>query len=343
MGCLVAEAPFLTPGQILAESIRTLNHRESVRGFTPIQFVLGRAPDEHGRFFTPARDLQTPGELPLATETMERDQNLRLKAEKASLDWIAAERIQRATHSKHRRSLDFSAGGLVFIWRKQLTGEGAQQNKTGQGRFVGPARILAVEQKRDEQGHLQQGSSVWLVRGRRLLKCCPKQLRLASERETTLTELHDPRETPTWDFPIVAEELGKNDYEDLREQPSEAEWRRASNPLHEWQPSCRVTGKHSPEEPTPSSQKKQRKEDNNPTDRRRSRSPPWRPVASGPSSGSGLNRTTDQQTVAFKQHHTGLHWYMSPTSQKPRSAMSKTRFITLKLRCLPVRQVQTEH
>ena len=183
---------------------------------------------------------------------MEGDQNLRLSAEKAFLDWIAAARIQRATHSKHRRVLDFSAGDLGFIWRKQLTGEDAKQNKIGQGRFVGPARILAVEQTRDEQGHLQQGSSVWLVRGRRLLKCCPEQLRHASERETILTELHDPRETP---FPI-AEESGKNDYEDLQEQPSEAEWHRASNPLHEWQPSCRVTGKHTPAEPEPLSQKK---------------------------------------------------------------------------------------
>ena len=53
--------------------------------------------------------------------------------------------------------LDFSAGDLVFIWRKQLTGEDAQQHKTGQGRFVGPARVLAVEQSRDEQGHLRPG------------------------------------------------------------------------------------------------------------------------------------------------------------------------------------------
>ena len=209
MECLASEDTTLTAEQILAEAIRTLNHREVVRGYSPVQFILGRAPDEHGRFYSPARDVSTHAELPMATETMERDQNLRLKAEKSFLDWIASERIQRATHSKHRRILDFSAGDLVFVWRKQLTGEDAKQNKTGQGRFVGPARILATENTRDENGHLKAGSSVWLVRGRRLIKCCPEQLRHASERETLLTELHDPREVPRWDFPIVAEEVGK--------------------------------------------------------------------------------------------------------------------------------------
>ena len=61
MASLAAESPALTAEQILAESVRTLNHRENVRGFTPVQYVLGRAPDEHGRFFNPARDLETPG------------------------------------------------------------------------------------------------------------------------------------------------------------------------------------------------------------------------------------------------------------------------------------------
>ena len=307
MASLAAESPALTAEQILAESVRTLNHRENVRGFTPVQYVLGRAPDEHGRFFNPARDLETPGELPMATETMERDQRLRLSAEKAFLDWVATERIQRATHSKHRRVLDFSAGDLVFIRRKQLTGEDAQQNKTGQGRFVGPARVLAVEQSRDDQGHLRPGSSVWLVRGRRLLKCCPEQLRHASEREVILTELHDSRETPTWDFPIVAEELGNNDYEDVQEQPTEAEWRRAGNPLHEWQPSCRMSGKQQPSEPVAGSQKKLRLAPPAPVSasRPRSRSPPWRPVASGPSSGSGLHRPSEPADTGFQA---APHW-----------------------------------
>ena len=75
---------------------------------------------------------------------------------------------------------------------------------------MGPARILAVEKKRDQQGDLVPGSSVWLVRGRRLIKCCPEQLRHSSERETIIHELHTLDQQP-WDFPRVADELGGNE------------------------------------------------------------------------------------------------------------------------------------
>ena len=127
---------------------------------------------------------------------------------------------------------------MVYIWRKQLTGVDAQQNKIGQGRFVGPARILATEQKRDSPG-----SSVWLVRGRRLLKCCPEQLRHASVREKILTELHDQHQVPQWDFPKVAQELGGNEYEDITEVPTIGEWKRARDPASEWQPTVRLNKK----------------------------------------------------------------------------------------------------
>ena len=127
---------------------------------------------------------------------------------------------------------------MVYIWRKQLTWVDAQQNKIGQGRFVGPARILATEQKRDSPG-----SSVWLVRGRRLLKCCPEQLRHASVREKILTELHDQHQVLQWDFPKVAQELGGNEYEDITEVPTIGEWKRARDPASEWQPTVRLNKK----------------------------------------------------------------------------------------------------
>jgi len=176
-------------------------------------------------------------------QDMAQNHHRRLVAEKSFLEWQAKERLSRAASSKHRRILDFSAGDMVYIWRKQLTGVDAQQNKIGQGRFVGPARILATEQKRDSQGHLIPGSSVWLVRGRRLLKCCPEQLRHASEREKILTELHDQHQVPQWDFPKVAQELGGNEYEDITGVPTLGEWKRARDPASEWQPTIRLNKK----------------------------------------------------------------------------------------------------
>ena len=114
----------------------------------------------------------------------QRTEELRLTAEKAFLDWNSADRMTRALNSRHRRVLDFSAGDLVFIWRRQVTGKDARPSNDTQGRFVGPARILATEQHKDIQGHLVPGSSVWLVRGRRLLKCCPRTVE-ACVREGT--------------------------------------------------------------------------------------------------------------------------------------------------------------
>ena len=38
--------------EVLAECMRVLNNREIVRGYSPLQHVFGRAPDDTGRFFT---------------------------------------------------------------------------------------------------------------------------------------------------------------------------------------------------------------------------------------------------------------------------------------------------
>ena len=212
---LVEEEPSLSAAEALAETTRVLNNREVVRGFSPIQYILGRAPDECGRFFSTVAKL-SPELLDSDAQQQETAFKRRVTAEKAFLDWQAQQRLSRATRSKHRRRLNFSAGGMVYIWRQQLTGEDAKQNKIGAGRFVGPARILATEKKRDEHGNLVPGSSVWLVRGRRLLKGCPEQMRHATEREITV-ELQGGEHLPRWDFPRIAEELGGNEYDDFSE------------------------------------------------------------------------------------------------------------------------------
>ena len=64
------------------------------------------------------------------------------------------------------------------------------------GSFVGPARVLAVETRVDEQGNLRPGSCVWLHRAGRLIKAAPEQLRAASDRERAIEELRGPVEIP---------------------------------------------------------------------------------------------------------------------------------------------------
>ena len=253
LSAIVEDQPDIAGPDALAESIRVLNSRDVVRGYSPVQHVLGRAPDELGRFFTTVENPcpELVSEAP--AQGHEREHQMRLVAEKSLLERNAQQRLTRATNSSHRRVMDFQAGELVYIWRRQLTGKDAQQNKAGAGRFVGPARILATEQHRDAQGELQRGSSVWLVRGRRLLKCCPEQLRRASEREVIMTELHDQEPATSWSFPKVANELGGNEFEDLSEKPDEMEWERAQDAQQEWQPTCRYRQKGPPQGPSRSS------------------------------------------------------------------------------------------
>lgn len=164
-------------------------------------------------------------------------------AEEAFLDWTNSQRLQKAMLSKSRRGLNFLPGDLVFIWQHQLPIRTSGRNTAG--RFIGPARILAVEKRRDQNSDLFARSSIWVVRGRRLLKCCPEQLRHASQREQLLEELHSESPTP-WDFTKVARELGGNDYDDVSaEVPPEEEWHRAADPSLEWQPQIRCRGKRS--------------------------------------------------------------------------------------------------
>ena len=146
---IIDDQPELSSNEALTEAIRVQNVRETVRGYSPMQHVLGLAPDELGRFFSTASGNSPELRVEDVSQRFEGEHQARLTAEKALLEWNSRERITRAVNSKHRSRLDFEAGDLVYIWRKQLTGKDAEQNKIGQGRFVGPARILAVEQKRE--------------------------------------------------------------------------------------------------------------------------------------------------------------------------------------------------
>ena len=206
----------------LAEANRACNNRDWVRGYSPIQHALGRAPDHTGRFFNnnlgPSPDLlveNADGELPRTLARMQ-------VAEKAFLDWTNEERVRRALHSRARPRRDYDPGELVYIWRKQVSG----QPGTKSGRFIGPARVLAVERHQSSDGGPGTSGSVWCVRGRRLVKCSVEQLRPATDREIILAELM-PDHQPDWSFQRVAEELGGNEYEDVStEIPAEEEWSR---------------------------------------------------------------------------------------------------------------------
>ena len=237
------ESPEVTTKEALSEATRAFNNREMIRGFSPLQHALGRAPDPTGRIF-PRAGAECP-ELLMENATGEFNRNLqRMKAaEQAFLDWTAQQRISRASHSKGRTLIDYQPGDLVYIWRQQVSGQTTAKG----GAFVGPARVLALEHHISKDGTRKPGSSVWCVRGRRLWKCSMEQLRMASEKEVLLHELYSSQ-PESWDFHRIAEQLGGNEYLDLsKEVPTDMEWEAGhEQPAIPWKPTHRYAGKRGP-------------------------------------------------------------------------------------------------
>ena len=219
MNKLTIERNDISPEVALSTAVRVFNEREMVRGYSPIQHVLGRAPDHTGRFIS-SLDGRTLENL-MANPTQEFQDSIALMraAEQAHSQWNANERIKRALASRAHRKLDFRPGDLVYYWRKQLP-KSMEANKNGG--FLGPARVLVTETKRNINGELHEGSSVWTIRGRRLLKCTPEQLRHATQREEIIENLvEDENKKAPWTLPRLVSELGKQEYEDITmEKPS---------------------------------------------------------------------------------------------------------------------------
>ena len=243
---LLDDEPELDTREALAVAIRTFNQREIIRGFTPTQHALGQAPDITGRMDFSGK--APPPELLVENPSGELSRSIERQrtAEQALSEWQAKQRLSRAEHSRGRRILDFVPGELVFFWRSQVSGQSRREPGDRHGQFLGPARILATETKRDEQGHLMPSSSVWLVRGRSLIKCAAEQVRRASAREELIESLNQTDPVP-WTYTRVAEQIGGSKYQDITESVPEQEWARAQDAEQEVQPTRRRIAQKRPQ------------------------------------------------------------------------------------------------
>ena len=193
---LVSDNPKLDSHVALACALEAWNNREVVRGYSPRQHALGQAPDPCGRIFEtdiqglPTNMMGNPeGELA-------QHQRMRVEAEVAFTRWQAQQRVTRALNSRSRKVPEFAPGDLVYYWRTQLRGHHAAgepiQTGTNAG-YAGPARILAMETRRDGAQQVRPSSIVWLIRNNWLLKASVEQLRFASQREQALHEFDRPQ------------------------------------------------------------------------------------------------------------------------------------------------------
>ena len=150
---LCSEDEGLSSEEALSTAVRTFNQRDGIRGFSPVQHALGRNPDETGRIIDATQSVPPEMLIENATGEFERNIHRMALAEKAHADWHARQRLVRAGNSRSRPCYDYEAGELVYFWRTQEAGKKGLK----QGRFLGPARVLATERRREADGRLRPG------------------------------------------------------------------------------------------------------------------------------------------------------------------------------------------
>ena len=211
----------MEPTELLGRAVWVANSRDLFRGYAPIQHALGKCPDEHDHLFE--QDYVKPvGPELLDDGGFREDHKIRCKAEQCFSQEQAKRRLERAERMGHRRAQVFIPGDIVFYWRNQVP----LKDKTTQrvGRFLGPARVIATETRRDNHGELRPGSIVWLHRAGRLIRAAPEQLRQASPLEIQIEEFKGPVELP-WTISSLATAEGGRTFLDIsHEIPDDEQW-----------------------------------------------------------------------------------------------------------------------
>ena len=211
---MLKEATIYCPGQI--------NSLSYTKGFTPAQWVLGKAPYD---VLSLTADIFNPG-MSMSNETpnFEEVQQKRLAAQMAFLKADSDARLRRAMNQNYRQnSHDVVVGQKCFYWRVQGTGK-LQKNK-----WRGPARCVAEECDDDGKKLI-----LWLCRGTSLLRCSSQQVRPAVEdigkeipidKAAALKDLKDLRARSTTQFRDVLE-LGAGEVvlEDLMDDDEMGEY-----------------------------------------------------------------------------------------------------------------------
>ena len=211
---LASELPEMSVPEMMARVVWAQNNHDQYLGFSPIQHAFGRNPEQTGVLGDWGNK-----DMPILTESgvsaeFGRDVKAMIQAERAFLDEQAKWRIQRALQSGPRKPQNFFPGQLVFYWRKQLP-KSESKHPFKKGKFLGPARVLAMETRVNEKGEMRPGSVIWLYRGNRLIKASPQQLRVASDREEALSELVDTHQPVPWTIGNILSDSKRQVYEDI--------------------------------------------------------------------------------------------------------------------------------
>ncbi|CAK0836529.1 unnamed protein product [Prorocentrum cordatum] len=197
MDKLVTENPDMSTEEALARGTAAGNSREDVRGHSPLQHALGRAPDLDGHFFESDFDELPYVEAQRVDKEYGENYMRMYAAEQEYLRQVYLRRLSRAEKAKNQLLKAVAPGMWVRYFHKEK-GE-------VKGRFKGLARVLAAETTRPVDGDLvanqtlhpgRAGPVVWLVRAGRIIKVDLCQVGAASAREIAYAELMAGKDTP---------------------------------------------------------------------------------------------------------------------------------------------------
>ena len=219
------------------------NTLDRVGGFSPSQWAYGRMETLDGRFFEGGNDIPIACSEGVPGNEMQKNLNLRVKAEELYRKTQATMRISRALNSKPRKQQMFLPGDLVYYRRYKAPAQPAshqgldQTAKLNLARWFGPARVLAME-SRSEQGSdydiRRPGHIVWVVAAGRLKRCSPHQLRHCSEREKIIAESSGGHVTAPWSFTSLLQLVRKGQYDSFDDIEEEEE--KPNKSLFEYRP-----------------------------------------------------------------------------------------------------------
>ena len=214
MTSLTSEQPHMSTNEAFAGSVWAGNNRDQYLGYSPLQHALGRAANELGQLGE-----SVMRDVPVLTENgVSADLRAMLTAEKAFFEAQAKERLRRAELSGRRGMQPFCPGDLVYAWRRMTPKHDRSRHFKG-GQFVGPYRALATETRATGDGEFRASHVVWLYRGGQLVKASPQQLRPATAREESWSELSDPTPIP-WTISDTLRKQPPHQFENITATPT---------------------------------------------------------------------------------------------------------------------------
>ena len=190
---LVLDNPGFRPELALQLSASANNGVEVVKGYTPIQWAYGKAPD------VPLEELAKEASGPEAVESHQDQYSKlvdgRLQAEKIARQVRARRALSKLSNSTVRQPVRvFNPGDLVKVWRKAWPQEAYRGSRGGLKRsikphWIGPGKVVLQETRPgavegDPRRHL-----TWVVVGTSLFRCSTHSVRLATDRERLAHEL----------------------------------------------------------------------------------------------------------------------------------------------------------